>query len=277
MKGSAILRQCQLVTSGRLSRSRGFTLVELLVVIAIIVILASLLLPALWRGKDQAKTVRCLSNERQIALSFQQFVIEMGGRLGQPESYDWLQKEEAHNWVCPSAPLRTRLANWSPGSVYSAWVAFPWNAPIYGSYGFNGWVVSDSWPDSLAPPSISQAAFFHHPSYLNEGQIQQPTLTPIVGDCVFEGPHIPLPTDGVDTNLTGLNPGNYSDLSSFALPRHGNRPNPLPSSWDTSRPLFGAINVAFADGHSELMALDKLWQLYWSRTWPEYNKRPGLR
>lgn len=141
----------------------GFTLIELLVVIAIIGILAALLLTALAKAKDGAKTSFCLNNCRQMAVACHLYVTDNGDKFCDTSVVRgdnvirraWFDLVSPYSvttnlLLCPAFQLRANAV------VAPNYPTAPEDA-AFANYGLNfqvgGFDWPDIWPESTYPPA----------------------------------------------------------------------------------------------------------------------------
>lgn len=88
--------------------SRGFTLTELLVVVAIIALLLALVLVGFRKAKLMAKSMSCLSNQRQISLAQASYATDNGGAYTSNRTSGFTQTNEVSftlSNTCGSFPI----------------------------------------------------------------------------------------------------------------------------------------------------------------------------
>lgn len=123
----------------------GFTLIELLVVVAIIAILASMLLPALSRARENGKSAKCIGNLKQWGLVMRAF------------------SDDNKGYLCP-AKLPLDKVNWKGNSIVNDWW---WMGLVNHGY-LKGYIADyTTFPGSgiARCPSATTSASTNYPNY----------------------------------------------------------------------------------------------------------------
>jgi prepilin-type N-terminal cleavage/methylation domain-containing protein len=202
---------------------QAFTLIELLVVIAIIAILASLLLPALARAMQQAKMVKCASNEKQIALGYLLYTPDYNDYLpvagiqyqsGMVAPSQWFVETSQYiarkqtNFGSISA---TNTVAFCPSAIIKG--VIPPQAPGYASYGGYG----ANWGFlGYTDPTISDASLGRQKITI----VTKPADTCMNGDGLDPAPGLLWFNFGYLYAPTDIPPG---EGSAYAAVRHNKR------------------------------------------------------
>lgn len=141
-------------------RRSGFTLVELLVVIGIIALLISILLPSLGRAREQARTIQCMSNLRQL------------------HTYVALYSNDFRGWALPANMVKSR---WEAGDWYGIIARQYFKANMTNATGgfLSGAAALKAMeptqmPKLLTCPSIKMAPYNSAVGYHTTGQVETP-------------------------------------------------------------------------------------------------------
>ena len=236
-------------------KHRGFTLVELLIVIAIIALLMSILMPALRRVQNQAKSAVCQTHLKHWGLIWSMYCHENDNRFCYAGSLGW----KRGTWIialrpqyetrsdimrCPMAKARLPGVNHGgPFNSYRMGTGGLGDLREECSYGMNCWLYNPE-------PGQTQIQGRDTNNNWKTPYVKGASEVPVFADTMWRG-------GGPYETGTGGNPPQYHgewisanrEMMHFCIDRHGQ----------------GTANHLFMDWHVSKLGVKELWTLKWHR------------
>lgn len=238
----------------------GFTLIELLVVISIISLLVAILLPALAKAREVAKTLQCAAQVRSVGMAMNMYSIDykghypaqfMPGNLSsqRPGFSFWWQlalQYAGDNKKMLQCPMVDEYDTFWPINWDSTWFET--------AYGLNytGWSWKNSSPSSwtLGEPgagfgyiiqSPANPGVNHRGGVVNDAEIRSPSSFIMAGDT-----NRSINTSTILAQYT---------FGSLGAPRANGAQFPTEQIPDLHN---DGANIVFVDGHATLMKSEEL-------------------
>jgi prepilin-type N-terminal cleavage/methylation domain-containing protein/prepilin-type processing-associated H-X9-DG protein len=268
----------------------AFTLIELLVVIAIIAILAAILFPVFAQAREQARTISCLSNMKQLGLAIKMYAQDYDEQFpngNDDKPYNWENNPDANPY--PDFGGSACQGYVSPGWVGVTLAGVPGPAFTGCTYGFEFyrvlmhlqlgpytknqqiWYCPSDKRTSATPENIAHGAQSYH--WMANW---------IYNVCQDGWPFacVKYP-DGQTKTLQGMNPAETSDFVSerIILTERGvfgwNGPDvvgpELAPGFKANINHQRGYNAVYFDGHAKLVTYGHKWQTIPATGWPPDN------